>query len=490
LGALLLDSFIKFFLATAILTFNCSVEYISLKALCRYQDPDVPECIQKKIYGVLAPLFSQKPWNSEYNEPKIDDYSYSQVQAAFYILIPANFPKELQRKIFNKVSFSMRQYKSFRSQASFVPFLYEDRVWALQSERCQIKRHVGYQSYWNGVEWVPFVSSDILALFGFKGFNYRAYPTAVLKMKEKGIIACLFLYGGISIADLKTMKETWNRKWQRDDDSIVYHDDCGVLMTGYNDIICFLDQSKNRFKLYTVFDLMNQKECSYQIQNKIDNNKFDMIHTKFLGSLTAMNSNYFFYAFFLKKHVDPGSHSYFGCSPVNKILTQLYYVAYKDTSNEEKIFYTLEDSELFFKHLTCNDTCLIAKDNKERIYVWNLLQEPCLLSQIIECSESMLPRDFWLDSDSETILTQKGTFKIQNVFADLPTLPSIVVIKPVIKTLPPSVIKPILEEKTPILESAFPFKYSFFKGLCLRVYWFILSWYWVIKSLLKKHSIS
>lgn len=32
----------------------------------------------------------------------------------------------------------------------------------------------------------------------------------------------------------------------------------------------------------------------------------------------------------------------------------------------------------------------------------------------------MIESSFWLDPDSERILTQKGVFKIQDVFSDLP----------------------------------------------------------------------
>jgi hypothetical protein len=450
---------------------DCCFDYISLKALCHYQSPDVPEAIQKKAYGILAPLCSQKPWKNECKEPKVDNKSYSQIQAAFYILISFNFPKELQYKIFDSVYFEMRQYKSFSSKADFIPFLHGKKIWSLQE---------GHLLF-SGIGWRSESDEYVLRLNESKPYQRGLEASQVVKTNEPNLVMCLFKgFGLMFLVDLKAMKEVWRRKYRLEDgedggrkNTLVYDDSYGYLITGYNNIFCFMDNLTGNFKLYSLSDLIDNKLNFCEIENDI---QFDEL-------LLALNSKYFFCAASPKKNHSGPSYQIAGGQP-----DKLYYVSYMQDSNKKIILHTLSKS--YFIILRSNDTCLVAKDNKGTIFVWDLTQKSIVLKNVINSDQNMIGHCFWLDSDSDKIVTQDGIYKIENVFADLPTLPSIVVIKPVIKTLPPSVIKPILEEKIPILEPAFSLKYGFFKGLCLRIYWFVRSWYWVIKSLLKKHSIS
>jgi hypothetical protein len=94
------------------------------------------------------------------------------------------------------------------------------------------------------------------------------------------------------------------------------------------------------------------------------------------------------------------------------------------------------------------------------MYVFDISKEPFKRIFFIPYDhKSPLNSRFWLDSDSDKILTQEGIFKIQDVFVDLPKNNS-------------------LEKNV----ENFSVKYGFLKGLRLRIYWFVRSWYWAIKK--------
>jgi hypothetical protein len=334
LGALLLDFFIKFFLASTILTFNCSVEYISLKALCHYQSPDIPEAIQKKIYGVLAPLFSQ-----------VTDDDSAKLQAAMYLLMLQGYPKDVLSIVFDQSLMFVRQYQSYDANSSFIPVLYEKKAWSLQNEYGLLKRGVGRLERQVGSE---------LDLSIVLGFNYSAMPMAVLKSQGKSgadLLICCFASGCISIVDPKSFKEIWHRKAYQatkdDPNSILlyggrhyiqFNDLYGYLIGGYKNVLCFRSfEQKNVFKFYTIDQVMNNEPCMYEITDFCLG--YNQSVCKFVSTL---NSNYFFNILYKRK--PKLGYRVMYTTPLDddddydkfKINTSIYYYHYDDKECQKK----------------------------------------------------------------------------------------------------------------------------------------------------------
>jgi hypothetical protein len=226
------------------------------------------------------------------------------------------------------------------------------------------------------------------------------------------------------------------------------------LVNGYKNIICFSDFSdQTLLKFYTIDQVMHYKQRQYGICQ----DKFLMIQNKKYITSSALNLKFFFYTFcyysqkggFFVELPDRSSE---------KLNTHLYYVSYTGDDTQEKTLLTLKSKSNFFVCLSCNDTCLVARDNEDTLYVWNISKEPFVLEKKIQEQFEALEK-FWLDSDSDKILTEWGIVKIQDVFEGLP------------RTMDHS------------FGSSFAkIKIGFFKGLLMRPYWFAQSKYWAVKK--------
>lgn len=433
---------------------DCSVEYISLKKLCHYGDQTVPEAIQKKAYGILAPLFSQRPWTAKYSEPKIEYGDWSRFQAIVYAFNLHVFPQELVFKIFNKGLFMMRQYKKFDSQVSFIPFLYNNNIWALQNEYGHLKRHVGYSAYWDGSDWKDFTSSDVVNLSCPVGFNFVTNPLAVLKTQQKDMVVCLFS-SGFSFVDLNTMKEIWSSY----NHNHFFPNKKGSLIAGYNDYVCFLNSNKD-LNFYKILFLMSEENPSYVIKN---NQKFNIMKDKNYDFLCCMNSKNLFYRVVKQEYV------------------HLYCICFTETSTEEHVFYTLSEDN-YFSHFACNDVYLIAKDNHRNLYIWDLTkndQPP----QVISSNNNIIEGKFWLDSCSNRILTQRGVFKIENVFEGLPKIPVDIIDIKIENTKKINLIIIIQSHiRRMRAEDEFYNKNTFFKKIFKNLMWFLIFVYRKVKE--------
>ncbi len=425
-----------------------SSEYISLKKLCYYDDVAVPQKTQKKIYGILAPLFSQKLSTERYPEEKIS-YDNKKLQAVIYVL-KGFFPSEILVKMFGLHLFHIRQNKIFDSRVLGIPFSYNDKIWLLHKEKRLIEQHGKCKS------------SNRLQLSNYTFWNFNTYPQSVLKCDENGLFICLFRFGCISVVNLKTMQEIWSRGYSPNripgkGVEIVVNDDYGDALTGYRSIIAFFKQNEKKFNFYDFADPFNPKKQLYEIYSE----DFKIAHTENCKLMIAMNVKYFFYTFYNKRWIERGPHSHYHYSSIKDFSNNLYFFYYK-LKKKQKVFYTLKDDNGVFFNLECNDTRLIAQDDKAFLYVWDLTQEPCILCQIIN-SNSVSP--FWLDTDSEKIFNYSGIFTIQNIFDDLP--------KVGFKTA-----RVVIEEHQEHLNQS----NSFLKKLLLSICWFIQCLYQKIKA--------
>lgn len=97
----------------------------------------------------------------------------------------------------------------------------------------------------------------------------------VVKTNEPNLVMCLFeKCGFMFLVDLKAMKEVWRRKYRLEDGENglvkipVYDDFYGRLITGYNNIFCFMDPDWVTLKFYTLEQIVNKGKCQYTINYK------------------------------------------------------------------------------------------------------------------------------------------------------------------------------------------------------------------------------
>lgn len=453
-----------------------SCEYISLKKICHYNDPSVPEVIQKKTYGIVAPLFSKNlfkswiPWKKSFelpicfNKTSYDFYPADpRIHSLYYVLklFCENFPSDLFSRVFAEISsefdmqplFSLRQYGNWCLQLKNIPFLNNDQLWFLQSEN-------GYLFSQDDIK----TRAISVKLTCYKHFNYQTLPIAILKVpstefNSENLVLCLFLNGCMNLIDLTAKKQLWLRPYypnQKNDDMPFFDDKLLNLITGYKNTVCFGD--KNFLNFYTIYNVTHDKPCQYSIQN----DKFNMLYQRKYIGLTALNLCFFFYTFSYYKPTSGFSRELLpritfksGRDDLNR---SLYYVSYKDQNPQETVLITLDESSNFFVCLSCNDSYLIARDNQNNLYVFDIQKEPFLLKKTIRNAPNEL-KEFWLDSDSEKLLTEYGIFKIQDSFEGL-----------------------LFLKQNDNFKKSFGVKYSFIKGLLMRVVWLLRSQYWRIKN--------
>lgn len=453
---------------------NCSIQYISFKQFCHYDDPRVPEAIQKKTYGILAPLFSEySPLFSEYyrgqnaivpSQKDFDDRSLdTRIQALKYFLLVLGNTYNLEQQLVYHImdyispriqsdSFKyIREYSShYHNNLFSIPCLNKDEILLL---------HDGY-----GILEFKNEKTKIL-LDAPMGFNCKS-PTAILKipvtekliqrkLNSDNLVLCLFEFGYIAVVDLTLKRKVFEFDWKPS----LY----GRLIGGYKNIICAAN--KKALEFHNFDEIFSCKETLYTISDeKFRDKKFCKIHDEKYIVSSTLNLNFFFYTFCFYQ----SGTQYFKAIPPRSSFKiggddfrHLYYMSYTDKKNEEKILFALNDINNFFVWIHCNDTCLIARDNTRRLYVFDITKEPFNLKFTIHDSEECLHK-FWLDCDSEKILTEKGTFKIQDFFAGLPHL----------------------SRSENGLQSS-QVECNFYTGILMRMYWFVHSWYWFFKFIQK-----
>ena len=456
---------------------NCSIDYISFKELCRYGDPEVPEAIQKKTYTILAPLLSQNFFNEDIlyiNGPMI--------QAFIYALNLHRLPQDIVSKIFEYNFFNIRQSKYFSlNNKDSIPFLYNNHVYSLDDEYGVLKHYISDSPCFHPCK----CEIKKIQLTCIELFNYHTKPLAVLQTSQKEVVACLFSTGSICMVNLNTMKEIWFRKF--DYGTREFCDNDGFLIAGYNDTICFLKRNISFYYLIfrNIFNLKKIEILPCVDQNDLGEEKFAMMNNQSFDFLRCMNSKHLFYTFREREYVSRGPYSYYYFPSIKNISNNLYYVSYTERLKKENIFYTLSDDKVF-SHFTCNDVCLIATDNLHNLYIWDLKKNIEESPQIISSNQgsALIKGIFWLDSRSNTILTNDGTFKIENPFKDLPDVSINLIDRKIeneqkIKAI--TIIQNYIRRMRG--ENEFHNKNTFFKKIFKNMIWFLIFVYRKIKKL-------